>query len=122
MPRSTSSCNEREPDDDYPLVTTTKGRTVMVNRIALMFVALFAVFAVAVAPGAFAAGGPASCMGHEASSLSPPGSSDELLGGMPALHDFFVENFPGVPPGQFYAGIAKLHEGSHEACDEALEG
>jgi hypothetical protein len=66
------------------------------------------------------AAGPASCMGHEASNLSPPGSSEELPSGMPAFSAFFRENFPGTPAGAFISGIAQLREGSHEACDEAL--
>ena len=67
------------------------------------------------------AGAPASCLGHEASAISPPGSSEELPGGMPQLKDFVSTEFPGVPPGLVYRAIAQLHEGSHEACDEALE-
>jgi hypothetical protein len=66
--------------------------------------------------------GPASCMGFEASALSPPGSSDESPGGMPELKRFIDENFPGIPPGVIFSLISHLHEGSHEACDEALEG
>jgi hypothetical protein len=69
-----------------------------------------------------AAAGPASCMGHEASNLSPPGSSDELPAGMRGFNAFFRENFPGTPSGSFIKTIASLHEGSHEACDEALGG
>ena len=69
---------------------------------------------------AFAAAGPASCMGHEASSLSPPGSSDEVPGGMPEFGSFIRANFPG-PPGATYSTIANLHAGSHAACDEAFE-
>jgi hypothetical protein len=65
--------------------------------------------------------GSASCVGIEASSISPPGSSDEFPGGMPALHAFIVSNLPGVPPGAVISSVAKLHEGSHEACDEATE-
>jgi hypothetical protein len=34
----------------------------------------------------------------------------------------FIDAFPGVPPGVIFKTIAYLHEGSHEACDEALEG
>jgi len=65
----------------------------------------------------------ASCMGIEAAALSPPGSSDEAPGGMPDVRAFLKENFPGVPPGlAFYSFAARLHEGSHEACDEALGG
>jgi hypothetical protein len=62
-----------------------------------------------------------SCMGFEASALSPPGSSDEAPGGMPDLHAFFATNFPGVPQGAFISFIAHLHEGSHADCDEAIE-
>jgi hypothetical protein len=73
-------------------------------------------------PAAFAdAAGPASCMGHEASSISPPGSSDEVPAGMRAFNAFFRENFPGTSPGSFVRTIAKLHEGSHADCDEAIE-
>ncbi|HYT79080.1 MAG TPA: hypothetical protein VEQ37_07460 [Actinomycetota bacterium] len=67
-------------------------------------------------------GGQASCMGFEASGISPPGSSDEIPGGMPELKAFIDAAFPGVPPGVIFKTIAHLHEGSHEACDEALEG
>jgi hypothetical protein len=69
------------------------------------------------------AGGPtASCMGFEASAISPPGSSEEVPTGMPGFKAFIDETFPGVPPGQIFQTISHLHEGSHEACDEALEG
>lgn len=61
----------------------------------------------------------ASCMGHEAAAISPPGSSEEFPDGMPGLK-VFIDTL-GVPPGVIYSTIAKLHEGSHEACDEALE-
>lgn len=64
---------------------------------------------------------PASCMGHEASAISPPGSLGEFPGGMPGLKEFIDQEFGGVPPGAIYATIASLHEGSHELCDEALE-
>lgn len=74
------------------------------------------------APALAEAGGPASCMGHEASGISPPGSSDEFPTGMPGLKAFIDQAFPGVPPGLIFSTIAGLHEGSHEACDEALEG
>ncbi len=66
------------------------------------------------------AGGSASCMGHEASGVSPPGSSEEFPAGMRALRNFVDAAFPGVPPGAIFSTIAKLHAGSHEACDEAL--
>jgi hypothetical protein len=66
---------------------------------------------------------PASCLGIEAAALSPPGSSDEAPGGMPDIKAFLDEVAPGVPPGlAFYSFAARLHEGSHEMCDEALGG
>ena len=79
-----------------------------------------------VLPGeiALAGGGSArSCMGFEASEISPPGSSSEIPGGAPALGQAIGEiaSALGVAPGRVYAFIASLHEGSHEACDEALE-
>lgn len=55
---------------------------------------------------------PASCMGHEASSVSSPGSSSEAPGGM---SDFLPELR------SFVSFFARLHEGSHEACDAAVE-
>jgi hypothetical protein len=65
---------------------------------------------------------PASCMGIEAAALSPPGSSSEVPGGLPGLKAFVDEVAPGVPPGvAFFSAASRLHEGSHEACDEALE-
>ena len=69
--------------------------------------------------GFAAAGTHASCVGIEVSSISPPGSSDEFPGGVPELNGV-VRSF-GVPPGVVYSAVAKLHEGSHEACDAATE-
>jgi hypothetical protein len=66
--------------------------------------------------------GPASCIAHEAAGISPPGSFHEFPGGMPAFQDFLSERFPGVPGGQVIREVAQLHEGSHEACDAAIEG
>jgi hypothetical protein len=64
-----------------------------------------------------------SCLGFEASGVSPPGSSTEFPGGVPELvgvvHGLAAE--AGIPPGAIVGSIAKLHEGSHEACDEATE-
>ena len=72
------------------------------------------------APSAFAAASThASCMALEASNISPPGSSDEVPGGMPEFNAFIRENFPG-PKGAVTTQIARLHTGSHEACDEAF--
>jgi hypothetical protein len=67
------------------------------------------------------AGAPASCLGHEASAISPKGSSEELPGGMPQLKAVISDELPDVPLGRVYRSIAQLHAGSHEACDEALE-
>ena len=91
----------------------------MIKKIATIG-ATIAFLATSVLP-AFAAepAEPASCMGHEAAAISPPGSSEEFPDGMPGLKAF-IDNL-GVPPGAVYSTIAGLHEGSHEACDEALE-
>jgi hypothetical protein len=70
--------------------------------------------------GSADAGGNASCVGFEASSISPPGSSEEVPGGAPELIAF-VKGEAGKA-GPVVSFIAKLHEGSHEACDEAIEG
>lgn len=75
----------------------------------------------ATGPAAFAgASGKASCIGIEASDISPPGTSDEFPGGMPELtalvHDL-ADQF-GVPPGAIISPVAKTHAGSHQACDE----
>jgi len=94
-------------------------RSTLLLMVALVTVALM--MAVAGGPAFAEAGAPASCVGHEASNISPPGSSDEFPGGMPELQQFIRENFPGTPPGAVISSVAKLHEGSHEACDEALE-
>ena len=86
------------------------------RRLAGVLVAT-AVLTVAPSGAASAnAGGPASCMGHEASNISPPGSSAEIPGGMPAFNTFVREEVPG-PPGGFVSGFARVHAGSHEACD-----
>jgi hypothetical protein len=69
------------------------------------------------------ASGHASCNAIEASALSPPGSSDEFPGGMAeaaAIINDLARQL-GIPPGAIFASAAKLHEGSHEACDEATE-
>ena len=64
---------------------------------------------------------PASCMGIEAAVLSPPGSNDEAPGGLPDVKAFVDAVAPGVPPGEAFFSVAgRLHEGSHEACDEAF--
>lgn len=77
------------------------------------------------APSAMArdANGSASCMGIERSAIAPPGTSDEEPGGAAQLNGEVraIAAAFGVPPGAIFGVIAHLHEGSHEACDEALE-
>jgi hypothetical protein len=72
------------------------------------------------APAAADAQGNSSCIGIEASSVSPPGSSDEFPGGMAELQAF-LRDVVGHPTGAVISAVAKLHLGSHEACDEATE-
>jgi hypothetical protein len=74
-------------------------------------------------PAASAAAGHASCIGIEASAVSPPGSSDEAPGGMRDIVVFIQQSAAdaGIRPGTIVASVARLHAGSHEACDEATE-
>lgn len=70
--------------------------------------------------------GNASCMGYEASAVSPPGTSDEAPGGMPELlagvDAFFVApNGPLKNRGAVIRLVTKLEADSHEGCDEAIE-
>lgn len=65
------------------------------------------------------AGPHASCLGFEASAIAPAGTSAEFPGGVPELLAV-VRSF-GVPIGVVYRDVAKLHEGSHEACDDVTE-
>jgi hypothetical protein len=89
----------------------------------------FRVAIVAVGCAAFLAGGDvgsalgdasghASCLGIEASSVSPPGSSDEIPGGMAELVSA-TKAEAGGKFGPVARAFAKVHAGSHEACDEA---
>jgi hypothetical protein len=59
-------------------------------------------------------------MGQEAAAISPPGSSEEVSGGMKEFMQF-IRGQAGAP-GESIRFIASLHEGSHDACDVALEG
>ena len=63
------------------------------------------------------AGSHASCIGIESSSVAPPGSTDEFPGGRAEISHFLKSL--GGPPGANVSGEAKLHLGSHEACDTA---
>jgi hypothetical protein len=77
------------------------------------------------APAAMAdSTGNSSCIGIEASAISPPGTSEEVPGGAAALSAFIraEADQAGVTPGAVVASIARLHEGSHEACDRAIDG
>ena len=85
-------------------------------------VLLFLIVALTVMPVGAAladAGTHASCVGHEASAISPAGSSEEVPGGMPQLVSILHEAFPGVPLGAIVSQVAHIHAGSHEGCDEA---
>ncbi len=83
----------------------------------------------ALGAGAFAdprEGGPASCLGYEASDVSPPGSEDGTFSqfGMPgilAFIDVIIASMPSpVPRGALISTLAQLRAGSHEACDAAV--
>jgi formylmethanofuran:tetrahydromethanopterin formyltransferase len=93
------------------------------SRMFVVRLAVGALLLFVTAGAAFAeAGRPASCMGHESSGVSPPGSSEEIPDGRKGLNVLIKSEFPDAPPGAAISTIAKLHEGSHEACGEALEG
>lgn len=64
-----------------------------------------------------AASGKASCAGIEASNISPPGSSDEVPGGMRQLVSFVKAEAGKFGP--VWSSFAKEHAGSHAACDIA---
>ncbi len=66
------------------------------------------------------ASGNASCLGIEASAISPPGSLEEFPGGMPELVRFVMDQAGKVGP--VASQVARIHAGSHEACDEATGG
>ncbi len=69
------------------------------------------------------ASGSASCVGIELSAISPLGTWTEFPGGASQLAAF-VREFAGglgVRPGTIVSFVAQLHEGSHEACDEAID-
>jgi hypothetical protein len=89
------------------------------NAAALAATAAFAL-AVGVPVAGADAHGNASCVGFEASAISPPGSSEEVPGGMPELIAFLKSEAGKAGP--VVSSVAKLHEGSHEACDAATEG
>lgn len=98
----------------------------MSTVVALALAAALLFAGVALSPTPRVSAGPssaASCIGLEFAAISPPGTSDEFPGGAPeAVHG--VQSFArelGLPPGTIVSFIAGLHEGSHEACDEATE-
>jgi hypothetical protein len=69
------------------------------------------------------ASGHASCVGIESSAIAPPGSTDEFPGGRAEVAAFLkgLAGQLGVSPGALVSSLAKVHAGSHEACDEATE-
>lgn len=86
---------------------------------AVAAAAALGVLAVGVPAAIADASGPASCVGIEASAISPPGSSEEFPGGMPDVVRF-VSQFGTFGPQ--VSQFAQLHEGSHEGCDAAEGG
>jgi len=64
------------------------------------------------------ASGHASCIGIEFSSVSRPGSSDEIPGGAAELVAV-TKAEAGGKFGPAASTFAHLHAGSHQACDEA---
>lgn len=91
----------------------------MIRSLAVLL-GLVLVLMVLPAGVAFAdAGSHASCVGVESSGISPKGTSEEFPDGRPQLNGILRAAFPGTPIGQIVGQIAKIHAGSHEACDEA---
>jgi hypothetical protein len=84
------------------------------TRVGLLAAAMLLGYA---GPASADAQGNASCIGFEASGVSPVGSSDEFPGGMPELQQFLRDTF-GTPTGAVVSEVAHEHLGSHEACDE----
>jgi hypothetical protein len=64
------------------------------------------------------ASGQSSCIGIEFSNVSPPRSSDEIPGGA-AEAVAGIKAEAGGKFGPVASAFAKVHAGSHEACDEA---
>ena len=67
---------------------------------------------------------PTSCMGYEAADVSPPGSEDGPFSryGMPGILAFIdgIIAGTGLPRGAVLSALARIHAGSHEACDEVV--
>ena len=68
--------------------------------------------------------GPTSCAGYEAADVSPPGSEDGPFSryGMPGILAFIdgIIAGTGLPRGAVLSALARIHAGSHEACDEVV--
>jgi hypothetical protein len=95
------------------------------RRRLVMVVAALGLFVAALQPApAFAnAGGSASCIGLELSDISPPGTHPEFPDGGPGFVAEVTELAAALGfknRGDLISFVAKLHEGSHEACDAAL--
>jgi len=95
-----------------------------VRTTAATCVAAACALIVGVPTGGADASDKASCLGIESSNVAPPGSSDEFPGGRAEAQTFVFElaDQLGVPPGALASSFAKVHAGSHEACDEAGGG
>jgi hypothetical protein len=97
--------------------TSQRRRLVVAAALGLVVAALQATPALADAAGT------ASCVGHEFSSVSPPGSSSEYPDGGPGVVAHVTELAAVLGfknRGDLMSFIASLHEGSHENCDKAL--
>lgn len=94
------------------------------RRLVVVVAALGLLVAGLQPTSAFAnAGGSASCVGLELSDISPPGTHPEFPDGGPgfvAEVTVLADALGFKNRGDLISFIAKLHEGSHEACDEAL--
>ena len=83
---------------------------------ALVTTALVCSLGIGVSGAGADASGNASCIGIEASSISPPGSSDEFAGGLPEVIGVVRDAAGKIGP--VFSAAAKVHAGSHAACDE----
>jgi len=90
---------------------------VVVISVTLAISGLFALGATSPHTTFADAGSHASCIGLESSSIAPPGSTDEFPGGR-AEASHLLKSLGG-PPGAIISDAAKLHLGSHAACDAA---
>lgn len=89
------------------------------RKIAVVLVLLVAIVAIPAVAASAAPNAHASCVGLESQGISPVGSSDEFPGGRPQLNSVVRQLIGANGIGPVVSFVAKLYEGSHEACDEA---